>query len=48
KPQPSLLRSDGLHFNAAGYKVWTAMIKPRIMALAEMDGVQHLRTANAK
>ena len=39
-PQPGLLRADGLHFNAEGYKVWTALIKPRILALAAMDGVE--------
>lgn len=39
QPQPRLLRSDGLHFNADGYKVWSALIKPRILALATLDGV---------
>ncbi|BDI30391.1 hypothetical protein CCAX7_24420 [Capsulimonas corticalis] len=42
QPQPSLLRSDGLHFNTEGYKVWTSIIKPRILALADMEGVQRL------
>lgn len=40
QPQPGLLRSDGLHFNAEGYKVWTSLIKPRLLALAAMDGVK--------
>ena len=42
QPQPSLLRADGLHFNAEGYKVWTAIIKPRILALAATDGVERM------
>jgi len=45
QPQPSLLRADGLHFNAEGYKIWTAIVKPRILALAAIDGVQRLDTA---
>lgn len=39
KPQPNLLRADGLHFNTEGYKVFTAIVKPRILALADMEGV---------
>ncbi len=42
QPQPGLLRADGLHLNAAGYKVWASIVKPRIMALAAMDGVARL------
>ncbi|MDQ2732375.1 MAG: GDSL-type esterase/lipase family protein [Armatimonadota bacterium] len=42
EPQAKLLRADGLHFNAEGYKVWTAIVKPRIMALAAVDGVERL------
>lgn len=42
QPQPRLLRSDGLHFNADGYKMWTALIKPRVLALAALDGVRRL------
>ncbi|MDQ2688127.1 MAG: GDSL-type esterase/lipase family protein, partial [Armatimonadota bacterium] len=42
KPQPKLLRADGLHFNADGYKVFTAIVKPQIMALADMEGVKRL------
>ena len=41
-PQPNLLRKDGLHLNTKGYKVWTAIVKPRIMALAAIDGVERL------
>ena len=40
QPQPHLLRADGLHFNAAGYKVFTSIVKPQIMALAAMEGVE--------
>ena len=42
RPQPGLLRADGLHFNAEGYRVWLSLIKPRILALAAMDGVDRL------
>lgn len=42
KPQPALLRADGLHFNAQGYKVFTSIVKPRILALAALDGVERL------
>lgn len=42
KPQPALLQADGLHFNKEGYKVWKSILKPRIMALAELDGVRRL------
>jgi len=42
QPQPKLLRADGLHFNTEGYKVWASLIKPRILALAALDGIKHL------
>ena len=42
RPQPKLERVDGLHFNADGYKLWTSLLRPRILALADMDGVQRL------
>lgn len=48
QPQPRLLRSDGLHFNTDGYKVWAALIKPRVLALATMDGVRRLDTVKAQ
>ncbi|MDQ2798400.1 MAG: GDSL-type esterase/lipase family protein [Armatimonadota bacterium] len=47
QPQPGLLRADGLHLNAAGYKVWVSIVKPRIMALAAMDGVARLDAPKA-
>jgi lysophospholipase L1-like esterase len=28
KPRPELLVDDGLHMSPAGYKVWTAALKP--------------------
>jgi lysophospholipase L1-like esterase len=48
QPQPKLLRSDGLHFNADGYQVWTSIVKPRILALAALDGVERLDAPKAK
>lgn len=39
QPPAGLLRADHLHFNRDGYKAWTAIVKPRIMALAAIDGV---------
>ena len=47
QPQPRLLRSDGLHFNTDGYKLWTILVKPRVLALAALDGVRRLDTAQA-
>jgi lysophospholipase L1-like esterase len=40
RPQAKLLRSDGQHFNADGYKLWASIIKPQILAFAKQDGVQ--------
>ncbi len=42
QPPADLLRSDNLHFNAKGYVAWTAIVKPRVLALAAMDGVKRL------
>ncbi|MBV9851354.1 MAG: hypothetical protein JO250_16925 [Armatimonadetes bacterium] len=47
QPQLRLLRADGLHFNSEGYKVWAAIVKPRIMALAAIDGVERLDAPKA-
>ncbi len=47
QPQPKLLQGDGLHFNSEGYKVWTAIVKPRIMALATIDDVKRLDAPKA-
>jgi len=42
QPPVTLERPDGLHFNAEGYKVWTSLLKPRILALADLEGVKRL------
>lgn len=42
QPPAHLLRSDNLHFNPKGYEAWTAIVKPRVLALAAMDGVKRL------
>lgn len=47
QPQPRLLREDGLHFNAEGYKLWASIVKPRVMALAAIDGVPRLDAPQA-
>ena len=44
QPPASLLREDGLHLNAAGYKEFLAFVKPRVLALADLEGVQRLKT----
>ncbi len=47
QPQPRLLREDGLHFNADGYKVWKAIVKPRVLALSALEGVTRLDAPKA-
>lgn len=47
-PQPRLLRDDKLHFNTEGYKAWTAIVRPRVLALAAIDGVARLDTPKAR
>ena len=42
KPQADLLRDDGLHLNKEGYKVWTSIIRARLMPLIDEDGVARL------
>ncbi len=42
QPPANLLRADNLHFNAQGYEAWTAIVKPRVLALAALDGVKRL------
>lgn len=42
QPPENLERPDGLHFNTEGYKVWTSLLKPRILALADLEGVKRL------
>ena len=46
-PQPNLLQADGLHLNSEGYKAYTAIVKPRVLALAAIDGVKRLDTLRA-
>lgn len=48
QPQPALLRADKLHFNAEGYKVWKSIVKPRVLALAAMEGVRRLDAPGAR
>lgn len=36
-PRPEILRADGLHLNAQGYKEWTAILRPQILALWKAD-----------
>ena len=41
-PSPALLQGDGLHLNEAGYKLLVSIVKPRILALADKEGVPRL------
>ncbi len=41
-PQMALLREDKLHLNAQGYAAGLASLKPRILALADMEDVPRL------
>ncbi len=43
QPPASLLREDGLHLNAAGYKEFLSFVKPRVLALADLEGVERLQ-----
>lgn len=36
-PRPEILRADGLHLNAQGYKEWTAILRPQVLALWSAD-----------
>ncbi len=44
-PAPKLLQGDGLHLNADGYKLLVSIVKPRILALADKEGVPRLDAA---
>ncbi len=48
QPPAPLLRADHLHFNAAGYKAWSAIVKPRVLALAALDSVRRMDAPQAK
>ena len=41
-PSPKLLQGDGLHLNDDGYKLLVSIVKPRILALADKEGVPRL------
>ena len=45
-PSANLLQEDGLHLNEAGYKLLVSIVKPRILALADKEGVPRLNTQN--
>lgn len=47
-PAPKLLREDGLHLNDDGYKLLISIIKTRILALADKQGVPRLGAPNAR
>lgn len=38
KPDKRFFLEDGLHFNEAGYKIWTGMIRPVIIAASSNTG----------
>ena len=35
--RPEILRADGLHLNSKGYELWTAILRPQILALAGVE-----------
>jgi lysophospholipase L1-like esterase len=37
-PEPALFEADGLHLNAAGYRLWTERLRPRVMEAAGLEG----------
>jgi lysophospholipase L1-like esterase len=39
--RPEIYRADGLHLNSKGYELWTAILRPRILALAGTEPVDH-------
>lgn len=38
RPDPALFEADGLHLNAAGYRLWTERLRPRVMEAAGLEG----------
>lgn len=36
-PRPEILRADGLHLNATGYRLWTEILKPQLLKFAARD-----------
>lgn len=47
-PPAALFQTDGLHLNAEGYKVFVGIVKPRILALATLEGVERLDAPQAQ
>lgn len=39
--RPEIYRTDGLHLNSQGYQLWTAILRPQILALAAMQTRRH-------
>lgn len=48
KPLPELFESDSLHLNAAGYKLWTGIIRPQLGSKNELVGESSKQDAPAK
>lgn len=48
QPQGKLLREDGLHLNAEGYKAWASILKLQILELAAEQGVIRLDDGDAE
>lgn len=40
KPRPELFVDDGLHLNAAGYKLWTSLVLPHLRAAEKAAGAK--------
>lgn len=40
KPRPEILRTDGLHLNDEGYRLWLKVLKKDILRLARTSGVE--------
>ena len=38
KPRPELFVDDGLHLNAAGYKLWTSLVLPYLRPVEKATG----------
>lgn len=39
--RPEIYRADGLHLNSKGYELWTAILRPQILALAGTETGYH-------
>lgn len=38
RPDPGLFEADGLHLNAAGYRLWAEELRPRVLGAAGLGG----------